>query len=379
MKDLYILPSAQAFVDDDGCWVDEKMYDGLRYFSDQWDGSVFVFLRKSNNPILFNRINIGDSKFHSLIYENLPDLSFVSPNAVILASADDYHQLFLPDEYPSLRKNIVYVLENTFNTRLRIMLSESRSVVGKIGGIQFLMRQEYAVRRALKNCGGIQANGYPAFLKYKKYCENSILYFDTRLGEDDVRPVEDGPCKGRLGVLRLAYSGRLAKIKGSNFLIPLVRMLDGLGVSYVFKIYGDGELLEPMKKLVDSENLSDRVFLMGVVDYKNVLVPSIRDEVDLFVMPHIQGDPSCTYFETLALGVPIIGFENEAWSGILRNFGEVGWSVGSGDVKGMARLINDLWRNGNILIRKADFVKKIAGKINFQSQFKKRLKQLSSI
>ena len=182
-----------------------------------------------------------------------------------------------------------------------------------------------------------------------------------------------------MGILRLAYSGRLTKIKGSNFLIPLARILDELGVSYIFKIYGDGELFESMKNIIVSENLSNRVLLMGAVDYKKVLVPCIRDEIDLFVMPHVQGDPSCTYFETLALGVPIIGFDNEAWSGILNNFGEMGWSVRSGDVKGMAQIINNLWNNRDIIIEKSDFVKKMAGGINFQSQFKKRLKQLSSV
>ena len=378
IKNLYILPSAPAFVGDKGCWIDEKMYDGLRYFLDRWDGSVFVFLKNSKNPILFNRINIRDAKFDVSIYEDSPDLSIVDSDDVILASADDYSQLSLPYKYPSLKRNIVFILENTFNTRLRIILSERRNILKKIGGIRFLIKHEYAIRRALKNCGGLQANGYPAFLKYKKYCKNSIFYFDTRL-EENVGSAKEGDVGGEMGILRLAYSGRLTKIKGSNFLIPLARILDELGVSYIFKIYGDGELFESMKNIIVSENLSNRVLLMGAVDYKKVLVPCIRDEIDLFVMPHVQGDPSCTYFETLALGVPIIGFDNEAWSGILNNFGEMGWSVRSGDVKGMAQIINNLWNKRDIIIEKSDFVKKMAGGINFQSQFKKRLKQLSSI
>lgn len=377
MKTLCVIPSAPIYHDGRDYWIDEKMNDGLNYFNKKWNGSVVVYFRISKNPIVFNRVNSNDFDFKFITYDEDVDLSSVGSDVVVLASADDYHQLSLFKKYPPLRENIVYVLENTFRTRLEIMLSEKRNLLKILGGVKFLIFNEINIRRALRNCVGLQANGYPAYVNYKKYSTNSICFFDTRYSPSFL--IQKPTKKSQSKVIRLAYSGRLLKIKGSNFLVALAKILKNLGVDFSMKIYGDGELFDSMQVEVAREGLSGMVFLLGAVDYKEILVPAISNEVDLFVMPHIQGDPSCTYFETLALGVPIIGFANEAWSGILENFGDVGWIVPLRDVEKMAILIKNIHENRDVLMKKSKNVRELAGDINFESQFDKRLEQLRSI
>jgi colanic acid/amylovoran biosynthesis glycosyltransferase len=33
---------------------------------------------------------------------------------------------------------------------------------------------------------------------------------------------------------------------------------------------------------------------------------------------HIQNDPSCTYLESMGAGLPIVGYDNRMWKGVLK-------------------------------------------------------------
>src|SRR6185437_9992877 len=64
--------------------------------------------------------------------------------------------------------------------------------------------------------------------------------------------------------------------------------------------------------------------LKGNMDFRTELVPFVTDQVDLFVCCHRQGDPSCTYLETMSCGVPIAGYDNEAFRGVAAH-SDSGW------------------------------------------------------
>ncbi len=84
-------------------------------------------------------------------------------------------------------------------------------------------------------------------------------------------------------------------------------------------ICGDGESKPGISKRIRDEQLSGHVTLMGVLDFKSELLPFAKSSVDLFVCCHPQGDPSCTYLETMSCGVPIVGYANEAFEGLVRH------------------------------------------------------------
>ena len=82
----------------------------------------------------------------------------------------------------------------------------------------------------------------------------------------------------------------------------------------------------------------ENVQFRGFQRFRSEWLPTVRDEIDLMVMPHVQGDPSCTYFEALGSGAPVLGFENETLTPLVRDHA-VGWAVRQGDVDG---LLNEL-------------------------------------
>ena len=76
-------------------------------------------------------------------------------------------------------------------------------------------------------------------------------------------------------------------------------------------------LLPAVAQLLKELQLGDRVTLHGPVPFDTALVPALIERTDLFLCCHRQADPSCTYMETLSCGVPIVGYDNAAFAGVL--------------------------------------------------------------
>ena len=126
--------------------------------------------------------------------------------------------------------------------------------------------------------------------------------------------------------MRLVFSGRLKLMKGVDHLPVIANHLRRLGVPFEMSICGDGECMAQLRSDVANLGLNDKIKFRGTLDFKTELVPFVSNETDLFVCCHRQGDPSCTYLETMACGVPIVGYSNEAFEGVVQTSG-TGWLV----------------------------------------------------
>jgi glycosyltransferase involved in cell wall biosynthesis len=104
----------------------------------------------------------------------------------------------------------------------------------------------------------------------------------------------------------------------------------------------------------------------------------MKNKVDLFICCHPQSDPSCTYLETLGCGVPIVGYRNQAFEGIIRS-ADVGSLVKIGDVEGLANEISTLAAQPQIIEEKARNAIAMAQKHNFETEFAARMAQLKAI
>ncbi len=124
--------------------------------------------------------------------------------------------------------------------------------------------------------------------------------------------------------LRLLFSGRLVAMKGVMDLISVARELKKLKVDFHLSICGDGNLAGSLEQAIRAHDLSAQINLEGVLDFACELVPLVKRSIDLFVCCHPQGDPSCTYLETMACGVPIAGYANDAFAGVVQHSG-AGW------------------------------------------------------
>jgi len=114
----------------------------------------------------------------------------------------------------------------------------------------------------------------------------------------------------------------LIKMKGADQLLEVARKLKQLKVKFEMFISGAGELEEMMHQQIVVNQFNDCVKMLGVPDFKTNFIPFVKQNIDLFVSCHPQGDHSCTYIETISAGVPIVGYANEAFLGNCRNVGD---------------------------------------------------------
>lgn len=139
--------------------------------------------------------------------------------------------------------------------------------------------------------------------------------------------------------LRLGFSGRLQELKGVLLFKPLLEELDNRGIDYSFDIMGDG--IE-RKRL--EEELGHRAKFHGFMEYGTEWLPFVRENIDLMVLPHIQGDSSSTYFESLGAGVPVVGFENDSLSPLVQ-FSDAAIAVQMKNIDALAQSIEELSQN----------------------------------
>jgi glycosyltransferase involved in cell wall biosynthesis len=233
-------------------------------------------------------------------------------------------------------------LEHSFRTRLEIAQAEPLNVLRRARRFIWEFGWERICRESVRAAAGLQCNGTPAYDDYAKRSRDALLYFDSRVRPSDL--ITEAALATRLqelrrgNPLRLAFSGRLVPIKGALDLIGVASALKRLGVRFHFDIYGDGQSRPAMALEIEKQGLQDCVELHGAVDFRTELLPSIKSSTDVFVCCHRQGDPSCTYLETMACGTPIVGFSNEAFRGMIAR-APVGWAVRMGDTKGLAKKI----------------------------------------
>ncbi|MFW2830158.1 glycosyltransferase [Sphingomonas sp. ID0503] len=345
---LAIIPNVGAAEDGDRVFLDIKAAEGLHLYARHWPGPVRCVSRSADpaanaygrwyarGSLPFDVVCIGAD---APIEDALPHLAGA---ALVVGGADDYRDRALPDLLPGTP--VVMTIEYALRTRLDILRLTTGGLPSRLRGGIWLIRQERRVRRALARSAGLQANGTPAHDAYRTLNANPLLFFDTRLAESDFIGLTGAATKAealtaRRGPIRLAFSGRLERMKGADHLLPVMRALKARGVDATVDIYGDGSLQPAIAAEAAGDPwLAARVRMRGAVDFETALVPALKTETDLFICPHPQGDPSCTYLETLGCGVPIAGFLNPAFRGVLA-LGPCGVGVRVGDDRGLAAAI----------------------------------------
>ncbi|HWB20456.1 MAG TPA: glycosyltransferase, partial [Phycisphaerales bacterium] len=219
--------------------------------------------------------------------------------------------------------------EYSLNTRKQIIRAQTRNKLLRLRRSLWSANQERRNVAAVRLAAGVQCNGTPTFNAYAPLNSNCMLYFDTRVSSDML--IQPSALETRLAdlsknqPLRLAFSGRLNHMKGADHLPLIAAEIRRLSIPFTLDICGAGLLESSMRAKVAELNVQDSVRFRGVLDFKSQLMPFISNEIDLFLCPHRQGDPSCTYLETLSCGVPIVGYDNEAFTGIC-SMADIGWT-----------------------------------------------------
>jgi glycosyltransferase involved in cell wall biosynthesis len=381
---LLVLPSLKAPMLDDGRIVlTQKFLDGMTEYVRSWDGVVAAIVEPaetaSNNldnvavaaaalPFVLDVLPFDDERMFGRLAE-----------ANVVLGGADYRQNHLAAWCRRVGTPYVMNTEYTLTTRLQIIDAEERNPLRRWRRRYWERNQERAVRRSIAQAAGVQCNGLPTYQAYRELNGRTHLYFDTRV--TDAMLPDEHALETRLaamlggGPLRLAFSGRLIAMKGADHLPQLANELRALGVPFTLSVFGAGDLEPSIRIALSHADQAGAVQLKGTADFKTELMPYFQEAVDLFVCPHRQGDPSCTYLETLSCGVPIVGYANEAWRGLL-SVADVGRSVTMNDVSLLARAIVRLHVDRETLARLSLQAWEFAKSHTFEQTFAGRIAHL---
>ena len=316
---LLIGATAPVIISENGLRLDVKFVEGMLRHCALWPGPVRVLLRKGAAAIPFGaEYDPATLPFRLEILEpdQQPGPAMLDGIAAVFATADDPSLLRLGPLARQAGATLVWSLEYTLETRLRIAaMDPGRNLPRRLWSMLWNLQAERARRRALRQADGVQFNGYPAWDAYHRMTPEPLLYLDNRMhaammaGPDEMRSRAERLRSG--APLRLIHSGRLEPMKGAQDLIPVMRALQAHGVHATLDIYGSGALEGAIRAALPQ--FDGRVRLHGPVDFETELVPASRSGADVFLSCHRQSDPSCTYLEAMGCGLAIAGYDNRMW------------------------------------------------------------------
>ncbi|WP_434618737.1 glycosyltransferase [Tabrizicola sp. M-4] len=381
MPSLLMVASAPVIVKGDRVILDVKFAEGMEAQTAAWDGPLDCILWEGATQIPFP----VEVDRHSLPWglSTLPAGAALPPGTGqthdLIAAAGDMSETL--DLAASGRTPVVYSVEYTHKTRLDILaLDRGIGPLRRLRRRLWLERQEKRRRSAFRAAAALQSNGYPCAAAYAELNPDLHLYLDNRMTLDRYATAEEQDSRrARLqsgGPLRLVYSGRLDPMKGAQDLVPIAARLAARGIAFHLDIFGDGILRSEMASAIVANGLTDHVRLHGNVDFASELVPWQRRTADLFLSCHRQGDPSCTYIESMGCGLPIAGYGNEMWGPLCRA-SQGGWCVEVGDIDALAAKIAHTSRAE--IAKSADSAITFARAHDFQAEFKGRMAHLMTV
>lgn len=328
--------------------ITRKWLDGMARYAELWDGPVRGVLKpagRETNNLDNVRVPPASLPFELRVLRPEQPWQLGLDGAGLVMCSLGYEFVHLAESLRAQKTPLLYISELSLRTRLQIVRSSGIGPLFQARKLAWETNQERRYRKALSLSAGVQCNGTPTFRAYQALSPDTLLYFDTRASSDML--ASDQALEARFAEarrsrrLRLAFSGRLMPIKGVDHLVPLAVRLRELGVDFSFSVYGAGESEANMRAAIAEHGLTERMKLEGNLDFASELTPRMRDSTDLFVCCHRQGDPSCTYLETMAVGVPLVGYANEAFAGLLEHV-DAGRATLMNDVERLAAAIAGL-------------------------------------
>jgi colanic acid/amylovoran biosynthesis glycosyltransferase len=381
--ELILLPGLRARVGaKGGVMPTQKYLDGAAAYVRAWPGPVTSLLRPDNSTswdMDAIEIDPGDYSRDGHAVEMFPTES--QALATRLSNAALVFPFLAPSEQGTLatcrrlQVPVVFGTEYSAVTERQIIDSETRNPLLRWRRKVWAAKAEKTRLQMLRHAAGVQCSGTPTYDVYRHHNVNPLLFFDSRVPLADVLSEHQIMLKAQAMQtampLRLIFGGRLIAMKGVMDLPEVAAELQRLGVDFQLDIYGQGDLEPRLRKRIVALGLQARVRLQGVLDFTAGWLPRLRQHADVFVCCHPQGDPSSTYPEVMSCGVPIVGYDNEAFAGIVRE-SKSGWVSPIGDPKALAGRLAQLAKQREALAAAAHQAVAFAREHAFECTFARR-------
>lgn len=375
--ELILLPSLRAHAGPHGGVVlTQKFLNGVAQYASVWPGRVTTLIQLRDEPTSdMDHVEVFCNDANPRI-EVRPEAADALRDRIRNAAAV---LMFLgPFEYETVRMcaklgvPVIFWTEFSPRTERQIIDSETPKLILRLRRKLWVAKAEYRRRRMLRLAAGVQCSGTPVYEAYRRFNPNPLLFFDSRVPNaqviDPVQLAEKSAYLAQQRPLRIVFGGRLVAMKGVLDLLLVAKALRRMGVAFQLDIYGRGALEKELVRNIAEWQLGDCVALRGVLDFGNEWIPMLKREADIFLCCHPQGDPSSTYPEVMSCGVPIVGYDNEAFAGIVQHSNS-GWLSPMHDAVGLARIIARLSENRGEIVRAARFARDFAAEHSFEKTF----------
>ena len=374
--ELLVIPKLKAHHAPSGNFVlTEKFLSGMGSYAERWPGKVTAMVEINSQP----DSNLDHVEVKPGCYPF--DVEAVPVGYVDFLNRARKAEIVMGGPLGIEGVRQVEVTEYSLHTQLQIISAEVSGFARRWKRSIRTRMADWRERHVATRLAGIQCNGIPTYNVFKQLNKNTIMFFDSRIEISDLVTEEKLTQRAAEilsgAPLRLAFTGRLKKMKGADHLPKIALELQKLGVPFRMDICGGGDCEQQIARCIQEYNLADQVHLRGVLQYREELIPLVQDNVDLFVCPHVQGDPSCTYLETMACGVPIVGYGNEAWEG-MAPMSRAGWVTPVNDPRSLAAKIAELDRDRPALVEKAKAARAFAKQHLYEHTMDMRVQHLLS-
>jgi colanic acid/amylovoran biosynthesis glycosyltransferase len=205
----------------------------------------------------------------------------------------------------------ISILEYDLQTQMTVATADIKNPVRR--GIRLVRtaRSYLGQVSVMRGAHSLHCNGYPIYDVAQRYNSNTLMYLDSRMSEEMVIPegALEARLNGRKRPLKLLFSGRYERMKGTIDAVSVVAECLRRGLDVEMHFYGQGSLKAQMQRV--ASGFPGKIFIHDAIRYTELV--RLSREFDLFVCCHIQSDPSCTYLESFGAGLPIVGYANRMW------------------------------------------------------------------
>ncbi len=388
VNELILFPSLKAQRTSDGRLImTQKYLEGTERLARHWPGPVSVLVDLDDKPTDdMDRVTAEPGKMGFSLEVCPKDQSALEARLKIAAVALGFlsgRNCSFAEACSVAGVPFVCTTEYTPRTERQIAAAElTGAPLRRARRLLWLRGEERRRQRLLHRLSGLHCSGAPTHDLYAPHVPNALLFFDNRVLSKDVISVEEINARsvellsGR--PLRLAFGGRLISMKGADGLPTVAAELRRLKVPFEMTIVGSGPQRAQIARDIQQLELQDNVSLLPPMDFRHGWIPFLRENVDLFLCTHVQGDPSSTYPEVMSCGIPIVGYDNEAFSGVLAR-SDGGWSVPVRRPLKMAEVVARLHEDREEILSMARNAAAFAAEHSFEKTFARRAEHLREV
>jgi colanic acid/amylovoran biosynthesis glycosyltransferase len=315
---LVVVAPGDLYVRDSVIAAPAKFVSGMEMFAAKFPGEVHLLGRPASVPDSDNlgaqALPIDELDFECHVTSDLAAaLRSLDPDVALLSLSEDHASLI------GIAGASVVAAEHAARSWLAMSLADEHSLLDRARMEVGYRRLERRLTRVVESADGLHCNGVVAWTSYGSHSPDAIRVYDSRVTSTVVERAKATRKPWSGGLLRLGFSGRLTSIKGPQYVVGLPALLGERGIAATVDVFGDG----PMRKELEASGSAVRFH--GTLDYEREWCPYIAENIDLMVLPHVQPDPSGTYFESAGVGVPVLGFQHETTRDLARH----GWVFAS--------------------------------------------------